>query len=51
MVVKLELEPVSSHVGSVISHTTSLPPCYREKTQLFGKGVSGLMETFEGAAL
>lgn len=51
MVAKLELDPMSSHVGSIINHTPSIPPYYKEKIQLHGKGVSGLVEIFEGASL
>lgn len=51
MVAKLEFDPMSSHVGSIINHTDSLPPYYEEKIQLHGKGVSGLVGIFEGAAL
>lgn len=51
MAAKLDLEPMSSHVGSIINHTASLLPFYREKIQLHGKGASGFVGVFEGSAL
>lgn len=49
MVAKLELDPMSSHVGSIVNHTASKPPNYKEKIYLHGKGVSGLVGMFDGA--
>lgn len=49
MVEKLELDSMSSHVGSIINHTASLPPNYKARIHLHGKGVSGLVGLFEGA--
>ena len=40
---------MSSHVGSIVNHTASKPPNYKEKIYLHGKGVSGLVGMFNGA--